>query len=418
LFVKTWRVSQIVNVKAFKKVIITQKQINRILVALVLTVGVMLAVLTGVGKPRQVLVSSEAANQVTSLTRCSFDYIQIHDVFFAVEAVALVYGAKLCWETKDVPDAVNESKFIAAAMTLILLVCIMVFPIVFLLNLAPMIQQLIASLAFGLCTISTLAILFGPKIYTLWIENDDLHLHSKKNDGSGRNGGSQKAKPVAGGGPGGSVRDPKGEKGEKKNEDRQGKGQGQVRDYHNDIMSYQKENFKQWPREAQPELCHAQIALWTAALMRLNTGLSTGSGSGSASVSANHSRNSSISNMYDPAGSKAASDAEGYVYDPTALDPAFVDLRRNSATGTMPNPTLLPSQSTQSSQNRLNPMTPLPSNSSLDPSSPFHVPAASQRKLNPRALPAVGHERSLQSMHQSVSVSVFQEDEEHLVVIK
>jgi hypothetical protein len=46
------------------------------------------------------------------------DVSQFQTALFVVEAVALLYGARLCWATKDVPDAINESKMIASGLLL------------------------------------------------------------------------------------------------------------------------------------------------------------------------------------------------------------------------------------------------------------------------------------------------------------
>jgi Na+-transporting NADH:ubiquinone oxidoreductase subunit NqrB len=72
-----------------------------------------LAILTGVGRPQIGEQTIELSNHATQLMECTFDYSEFHSALFAVEAVILLIGARLCFAVKDVPDAVNESKYIA-----------------------------------------------------------------------------------------------------------------------------------------------------------------------------------------------------------------------------------------------------------------------------------------------------------------
>jgi len=118
----------------------------------------------------------------TNITTPFPPFAQFDTTLYVVEAVLLLVGAWLCWMTKDVPDAVNESKFIAYSMTILALICALVLPIVFLINLSPAIQRLIASLAFAFGALFFEGILFGPKILLLLSEGDitDIAEGNKK----------------------------------------------------------------------------------------------------------------------------------------------------------------------------------------------------------------------------------------------
>jgi hypothetical protein len=70
-------------------------------------------VFTFVGKPHKSAIVTNVSNRTTFYLKCSYDFDQFHIALFAAEAVALLAGSRLCWAVKDVPDAVNESKFIA-----------------------------------------------------------------------------------------------------------------------------------------------------------------------------------------------------------------------------------------------------------------------------------------------------------------
>ncbi len=69
--------------------------------------------LTLVGKPFKSSTIKILSNQRTLDIKCAFEYPEFQIALFAVEAAILFAGARLCWAVKDVPDAVNESKYIA-----------------------------------------------------------------------------------------------------------------------------------------------------------------------------------------------------------------------------------------------------------------------------------------------------------------
>lgn len=70
-------------------------------------------------------MTTVTSNQSSSYLQCDFKYSAIHTTLFAIEGLVMVYGIKLCYAVKDLPDAVNESKFIAMGnVKIILLVCV------------------------------------------------------------------------------------------------------------------------------------------------------------------------------------------------------------------------------------------------------------------------------------------------------
>jgi len=114
MFVKTWRVDKIVNNKSLKRVRITTQDVFNIMCSVILAFCIYLALLTGVGVPHVGERTIEQSNHATQLMQCSFNYSEFHSALFAIEAAILMFGARLCFAVKDVPDAVNESKYIAA----------------------------------------------------------------------------------------------------------------------------------------------------------------------------------------------------------------------------------------------------------------------------------------------------------------
>lgn len=162
--VKTWRVHKIVNNKSLRRIKITTTQVNLMVLAGVFFLVLYLIILTVVGNPHKSAHSSTVSNQTTREIRCTLSISVVHTILFAIEAVILLAGARICWAVKDVPDAINESKYIAGSMIVIVLVCSLAFPVVFLISLTPPMQQIIASISFALGSLATSFVFFGPKI--------------------------------------------------------------------------------------------------------------------------------------------------------------------------------------------------------------------------------------------------------------
>eukprot|EP01036_Dinobryon_divergens_P001474 gene1474-1916_t len=126
MIVKTWRVGKVVN-SGFAKVKVTQADANRIFWGFIFCFCLYMMFDTIFGKPHRAYEES-------------FDG---HNM-----GLMLVYGAHLCWTTKEVPGAVNDSSYISLALFLILFVCALTFPIVFL-NITPTPTILMTIMAAG-----------------------------------------------------------------------------------------------------------------------------------------------------------------------------------------------------------------------------------------------------------------------------
>ena len=139
--VKAWRVLKIVS-GGLRKVKVTTKQVVVYTAALVAVVAVILVLYSAVGTPHVAYVAVPLATGNLLLkpyctTRMpAFDY-----VLYAIEATSLAVASYLCYRTKDTPDAVNESKFIALAVFLIVFVSVAGLPIVLSLPLDPYLSQ-------------------------------------------------------------------------------------------------------------------------------------------------------------------------------------------------------------------------------------------------------------------------------------
>jgi ABC-type branched-subunit amino acid transport system substrate-binding protein len=114
LLVKTWRVHRVVNNKSLKRVKITGNTITGITCTVISCLCFYLIITTVVGKPHLSYLSSEVSNQITRNAICSFTYPEFSTALYAIEALSLMYGARLCYATKNAPDAINEAYFIAS----------------------------------------------------------------------------------------------------------------------------------------------------------------------------------------------------------------------------------------------------------------------------------------------------------------
>jgi hypothetical protein len=168
LLLKCWRVHAIVNNSGMKRKKISEKLIVSVTLSALLFVCVYLLMMTFVGQIHYSEKRAEVANQDTVEVECRFVHPETHLVLFMMEACVLLVGSYLCYKTKDVPDVVNEAKPIAAATMVIFVLCILVFPLVFVIGLDPVNRQFVVALSIALSIISTLMILFLPKLHVLY----------------------------------------------------------------------------------------------------------------------------------------------------------------------------------------------------------------------------------------------------------
>jgi hypothetical protein len=111
---KTWRVHMIVNRGALRRVKISTMKIVSLTLASVAVMLAYLVLYSAAGRPRKVFVDVSLITgnvqhkPICQTTVAVFDY-----VVYALEGLALLVASYLCYATKDIPDAVNESKFVA-----------------------------------------------------------------------------------------------------------------------------------------------------------------------------------------------------------------------------------------------------------------------------------------------------------------
>jgi hypothetical protein len=116
LFVKTWRVHRLVNSKTLKKVVFTPHQAFRMFAGIVAMMCVYLMFTTLFGKTERFFQSSTVSNQTTKTPVCVTKRTQMETTLDVLEFIFLLFGFRLCYAIKDVPDSINESHLITKVL--------------------------------------------------------------------------------------------------------------------------------------------------------------------------------------------------------------------------------------------------------------------------------------------------------------
>jgi hypothetical protein len=117
LFAKTLRVHLVVNSGKLRRVKITTTHVlGFTLVLFAVMVGYMI-ILSGVDPQRVLVMTSEAiTGQATHQYYCTTEHPSLDYALYAFEGLILALSAKLCYDTKDVPDAINEAHIVSGGM--------------------------------------------------------------------------------------------------------------------------------------------------------------------------------------------------------------------------------------------------------------------------------------------------------------
>jgi ABC-type branched-subunit amino acid transport system substrate-binding protein len=173
---KTLRVHLLVN-NNFKKLKITSVQCI-FFILLLLSVSLLnMIVITSVYTPHvKSYYSTFITGQYTYYYYCT---TETYDwALFTYEMIILLVSVKLCYDTRSVPDAVNESKVISKVIFFIMIICSICFPCIFELNLHPYQYEIIIDVAYFLCSMFILLQYFMPKLLLL-LNGNDLDRHMK-----------------------------------------------------------------------------------------------------------------------------------------------------------------------------------------------------------------------------------------------
>ena len=270
LMIKTWRVDRLVNGSGFKRIKISNNYVYSLQLILMICVVIYLGIWSAVSLPHMFEEPSLVSNQFTYEYSCAMKYVEFQTALMSLEAVAVFYAIRLCLLTKDLPDAVNESKPIAVNIFVMSLICCIILPVNYLLNLSEVVKELMVGFAFFICNLSTMVFLFGPKVYTVLQGSDIENLNGKvKLRGDAKVAAETASVDI---------------NGDKSNA--------------HDVLVHTKQMLKAMSKDERIELCREQMALWQRQLVDLANG-TTNTGSGSS-----NSRTSSYmekeENMIDP----------------------------------------------------------------------------------------------------------------------
>jgi hypothetical protein len=111
LFVKTLRVHMVVNASHLRHVKFTTNKALSLYGGIVFAMLLYLAIVSGISAPqKRTLAVIEITGQVVRSHHCAVPLRVLDTIIYVLEAVLLALTTKLCYDTKDVPDAVNEAK--------------------------------------------------------------------------------------------------------------------------------------------------------------------------------------------------------------------------------------------------------------------------------------------------------------------
>ena len=209
LTIKTWRVHIIVN-SSFRRMKISTNMVLMASLGIIFATIVYLIIVLAVGNPHLVYQIQDLGSlKSIHYPKCVDTVPGLNIALYVMEALWLVQGARLCWATKDAPDAVNDSGPIATSMYTIIFCSFIVFLLVFLIQIDPQTSELIIGIGFALATLSAELALFLPKAILLWKGADlnnkmqiimpdgrTLAEHLNKSDNSAERSGGTGDKPI------------------------------------------------------------------------------------------------------------------------------------------------------------------------------------------------------------------------------
>ena len=113
LILRIWRVNKLMT-SGVRRVTITMSRVQQMLAAGLLLLCAYLLMDTFVGAPHKSYNAIDVnAATINHLIKCENKQPIITYILYFFEAAVLLTGARICWNTKDVPDAVDDSKYIA-----------------------------------------------------------------------------------------------------------------------------------------------------------------------------------------------------------------------------------------------------------------------------------------------------------------
>ena len=181
LIIKMWRVDKIINTRSLKRVKITNKDVTIIGLVAILLLCIYLACMSGAAGINIDLNITTVKNVDTYEYKCHEEIPEMEDALYGFEAFIMLVGLRLCNATKDAPSAVNESRPIALAASIIIGLAGIIMPVCYLLGLNAVIVEILASLGFAIGALASTALLIVPKCFFIWSGNDfDSRMEVRK----------------------------------------------------------------------------------------------------------------------------------------------------------------------------------------------------------------------------------------------
>ena len=138
---RMWRLTYLSSYKGLTRSKVTPKFVLQAHFACMAVVVVYLAIAAGAGQPHHSWTTSAVANQVTSISVCTLTHGQFETALFAVEAAVVLYANRVAQGVKSVPDPAQEKAYYSMSMTVVFALCILLWPIVTLIELPMAIQE-------------------------------------------------------------------------------------------------------------------------------------------------------------------------------------------------------------------------------------------------------------------------------------
>jgi len=169
LFLKMWRVDKIINTTSVRRVKITNNDIARLGICVCFCIISYLFIISFASGLYTQVDTFTVANQDTLMYTCEEEISGIQIAMYVLECFFVIWGIRLCNATKNAPSAINDSGSTALATAIICATCLMVMPIIYLVGLTSVVQEVIAGFAFVLCLFATQIIIFAPKVLSLYL---------------------------------------------------------------------------------------------------------------------------------------------------------------------------------------------------------------------------------------------------------
>jgi hypothetical protein len=188
LFIKTWRIHKIFNNESIK----LQKLRNRDLLvpigALVIFEGLIHLLWNTVDAP-YIKTTSYPLQELTDQYKCDSKYYWL---WFAIvigsKVILILFIASIAWAVRDVPQNWNEAKWIAISVYNVLVIAIL-GGAVLLITQEPSVHYIIQCVACCFVFLNTLVIVFGPKLYNIYISKEWMLPDIKGGRGQARASG-------------------------------------------------------------------------------------------------------------------------------------------------------------------------------------------------------------------------------------